>query len=83
MQDRLGAGDDIGLADTLGFTALLEAIADRRSQVLWKAGAPVDPRDRFGNRPLRRAVFKSPGQEATVEALLKAGADPDIVNETQ
>ncbi|MEU4291879.1 ankyrin repeat domain-containing protein [Kribbella sp. NPDC026596] len=41
----------------------------------------MDTRDRFGNTPLWRAVFNSRGKEATVAALLKAGADPDIVNE--
>ena len=49
--------------------------------MLLEAGAPVDAQDRFGNTPLWRAVFDSRGQGATVQLLLRAGADPDIVNE--
>lgn len=50
-------------------------------EVLLGAGAPIDPRDRFENTPLWRAVFNSHGQVATVKLLLDAGADPDLANQ--
>ena len=83
IRDRLAAGDEIGLADRQGFTALHFAAQQSQTEavkVLLKSGAPVDPRDRFGNTPLWRAVFNSHGNRATVEALLRAGANQDIVN---
>jgi uncharacterized protein len=84
IRDRLAAGDAIGLADRQGFTPL--HLAAQQSQpdavrALLAAGAPVDPQDRFGNTPLWRAVFNARGDGATVELLLRACADPDIVNE--
>lgn len=84
IRDRLAAGDDIALADKQGFTAL--HLAAQQSQTdavrtLLDAGAPVDPQDRFGNTPLWRAVFDARGYVATVQLLVRAGADPDIVNE--
>ncbi|MFF1822144.1 ankyrin repeat domain-containing protein [Kribbella sp. NPDC058245] len=84
IRDRLVAGDEIGLADRQGFTALHFAAQQSQTEavrVLLESGAPVDPRDRFGNTPLWRAVFNSGGHEATVEALLQAGAGPDISND--
>lgn len=84
IRDRLAAGDDIALADRQGFTALHFAAQQSQTEAvsaLLEAGAPVDPQDRFGNTPLWRAVFDSRGQVATVQLLLQAGADPDIVNE--
>lgn len=80
---RLAAGDDVGLADKQGFTALHFAAQQSQTEAvraLLEAGAPVDPQDRYGNTPLWRAVFDSRGQSATVQVLLQAGADPDIVN---
>jgi ankyrin repeat protein len=84
IRDRLAAGDDIGRADKQGFTALHFAAQQSHTEsvrALLEVGAQVDPRDRFGNTPLWRAVFNSRGKGATVEMLLRAGADPDIVNE--
>ncbi|TDW76787.1 ankyrin repeat protein [Kribbella pratensis] len=84
IRERLAAGDEVGLADRQGFTALHFAAQESQTEavrVLVEAGAPVDARDRFGNTPLWRAVFSSRGKDATVEALVEAGADPDIVNE--
>jgi ankyrin repeat protein len=84
IRARLAAGDEIGLADRRGFTALHFAAQQSQTEavkVLLESGAPVDPLDRFGNTPLWRAVFNSPGNEATVQVLLNAGANPDIVNE--
>lgn len=80
---RLDEGDEVGLPDSQGFTPL--HFAAQQSQVeatrcLLGAGAPIDPQDQFGNTPLWRAVFNSRGDGSTVELLLKAGADPDIVN---
>jgi uncharacterized protein len=83
IRDRLAAGDDIALADHQGFTPLHFAAQQSRAEAvkaLLDAGAPVDPQDRFGNTPLGRAVFNSRGHVASVELLLNAGADPDIVN---
>lgn len=84
IRDRLAAGDDIALADRQGFTALHFAAQQSQTEAvstLLDAGAPVDAQDRFGHTPLWRAVFDSRGQVATVQLLLQAGADPDIVNE--
>lgn len=83
IRARLAAGDAINLADMQGFTALHFAAQQSQTEavrVLLAAGASVDPQDRFGNTPLWRAMFASRGQEWTVAALLKARADPDIVN---
>lgn len=83
IRERLAAGDDVGLADRQGFTALHFAAQQSQTEAvraLLDAGAPVDAQDRFGNTPLWRAVFDSRGEVATVELLLRAGADPDIVN---
>jgi uncharacterized protein len=84
IRDRLAAGDDVGLADRQGLTALHFAAQQSQTEAVrahLEAGAPVDPQDRFGNTPLWRAVFDSRGGVATVELLLKAGANPDNVNE--
>jgi hypothetical protein len=71
IRDRLVAGDEIRLDDRQGFTALHFAAQQSQTEavrVLLEAGAPLHPRDRFGNTPLWRAVFNSGGKEATVEA---------------
>lgn len=84
IRERLAAGDDVGQADKQGFTALHFAAQQSQTEAvrtLLDAGAPVDPKDRYGNTPLWRAVFNAQGQGATVQLLLKAGADPDISNE--
>jgi uncharacterized protein len=69
---------------TGGLTALLFAAQQSQTEAvraLLAAGASVDPQDRFGNTPLWRAVFNARGDATTVGLLLRAGADPDIVNE--
>jgi uncharacterized protein len=84
IRERLAAGDEVGLADKQGFTPLHFAAQQSQTEAvkaLLEAGAPVDQQDRFGNTPLWRAVFNAQGQEATVELLLWAGANPDILNE--
>ena len=53
------------------------------ARLLIAAGAPVDPRDSYGNTPLWRAVYAFQGGEpALIRVLLDAGADPDCKNDT-
>jgi ankyrin repeat protein len=42
----------------------------------------VDAQDTWGNTPLWRAVFESRGRGDTIQALLAAGAKPDLPNQS-
>ena len=83
IRTRIAAGDSVGAPDYAGFTPLHFAAQQSQSAAaafLIEAGAPVDAQDKFGNTPLFKAVFGSRGQGDTVEALLRAGANPDLPN---
>jgi ankyrin repeat protein len=51
-------------------------------RILLRAGARVDAQDTRGNTPLWRAVFESRGRGDTIQALLAAGANPDLPNQS-
>ena len=51
-------------------------------RILLRAGAMVDAQDTRGNTPLWRAVFESRGRGDTIQALLAAGANPDLPNQS-
>ena len=79
----LAQGADVAATDKQGFTALHFACQQNRldvTEVLLDAGAPVDPRDQWGNTPLWRAVFNANRDPRVVRRLVLAGADPDKAN---
>lgn len=81
----LVAGADPSVQDRLGYTPLHFACQQNRPdvvRVLLAAGAPVDVRDRHGNTPLWRAVFDCRNDPAVAVALIGAGADPDVTNDS-
>lgn len=48
--------------------------------ILLEYGASLSSIDKYGNTPLSRAVFSYEGGDECISVLLKAGADPDRVN---
>lgn len=85
VRERLAAGDPPSLADRAGWTPLHFAAQGQHAEVarvLARAGGAVNARDSYGNTPLWRAVFNSRGEGYTIKALLAAGADPDLPNDS-
>lgn len=79
----LVGGADPEAVDASGWTPLhfaAQAQDPLAAEILLEAGVSVDAVDRQGNTPLWKAVFSSRGEGATIRVLLKAGADPDLVN---
>jgi ankyrin repeat protein len=80
----LAGGHDVNDRDYDGWTPLHCAAQHQRAdvvRVLVAAGADINARERqVGNTPLHRAVMSSRGAGDTIEALLSAGADPELVN---
>ena len=79
-------GEDVAAVDNALFTPLHLACQQGHlaaARVLVAAGAPVDPRDSYGDTPLWRAVFAFQGGDPElIRLLLDAGADPDAKNNT-
>jgi ankyrin repeat protein len=50
------------------------------AKALLEAGAEVDPKDAYGNKPLWRAVFAFRGDGELIRSLLDRGANPDSKN---
>ena len=74
---------DPDYADQAGWTALHFAVQNNDAEIaaiLLNGGASTTVVDRDGNSPLSQAVFSSKGDGACVSLLLKAGANPDQVN---
>ena len=75
----LKAGADPNGCDSLNRTALHHAPSPDTVSLLVSYGADIDRCDRFGLTPLYGQILKSvmPAEPETLEALLKAGADPN------
>lgn len=77
-------GCDAELQDQQGFTALHLAVINKRREIinlLLDHGVAVDTRDKWGNTSLwRAAMVASDSEEASVRALVSAGADLDAQN---
>ena len=74
---------EVDAADDDGVTLLHAAIDRCREDVarlLVNAGADVNRQDRWGNTPLWRAIYQTPGAAAIIELLLEHGADPTVNN---
>ncbi len=80
----LARGEDVNLADRMGFTPLHFAAQERAARVatlLLDNGAEVDATNAYGNTPLFVAVFNSRGRGDVIELLRAHGADPLHVND--
>ena len=75
----LKAGADPNGCDSLNRTALHHAPSPDTVSLLVSYGADIDRCDRFGLTPLYGQILRSvmPAEPETLEALLKAGADPN------
>lgn len=83
IKELLSDGIAPNLADRKGWTALHFAAQNNDAEtadLLLKNGASPENRDHFGNTPLFRAVFSYRGYDDCISVLLKAGANPDVIN---
>lgn len=77
----LQAGADPNLPDSLGQTAMFEAMEHANPAIislLLKAGAPIDAQDRDGNTPLHHAAIA--GKVLSATRALDFHADPNLPN---
>jgi ankyrin repeat protein len=85
MKFLIGEGADLNTVDVReGRTALFVALGDSKGicfDILMAAGADVNKADRHGQTPLMFVATR--GAWAYLEALLKAGAKPDLVDDEQ
>ena len=78
-------GEDVNLADGLGYTPLHCAAQNQAfeaAEALLAHGAEIDPVDQWGNTPLWRATFSSDGQGEVIRLLRANGADPLRANDS-
>ena len=83
LKELLENGADIELRDGSGNTALICAAAGFTSaclELLLQAGATVNVQNKFGTTALINAVREHYGDIEKVSALLKAGADANVVD---
>ena len=83
VRQFLADGADATLPDGRGWTPLHFAAAANNAvaaQLLLGAGAVADAADVDGNTSLFRAVFAYAGDDATIEVLRDAGAEPRRLN---
>ena len=79
----LEAGAGVSLRDNQGFTPLHFAAQEylpEMARLLIAKGADVEARDEDGSSVLWRAVFSDREGHEVVNALLTAGAKPDVAN---
>jgi ankyrin repeat protein len=85
VERLLAEGSDPNAQDDNRWTALhfaIQAVSVPCTEVLATAGADVDVRDAYGNTPLWKAVMGSRGDGTLINLLRRAGADPNVANES-
>jgi uncharacterized protein len=81
----LAAAANVNASDAKGYTPLHFAALNHVvtiARALIAANAVVDAKDAWGNTPLSTAVFESRGRADVVHALLEAGADQHLKNDS-